>query len=109
MNIYDSKIENAMHKNGDRLVGDDNGEDQLPPINIHNNMPTNEKFAERRAAVFLHEYLTGVLPDGEPPAQPRRVGTLLTATHALPVAERGTSVAPSVGVTEMRLVPVGGG
>lgn len=41
---HDSKIENAMHKNGDRLVGDDNGEDQLPPINIHNNMPTNEKF-----------------------------------------------------------------
>ncbi len=27
--------------------------------------PTNEKFAERRAAAYLYEYVTGTLPDGE--------------------------------------------
>jgi hypothetical protein len=28
--------------------------------------PTNEKYAERRAATFLYEYLTRELPPGEP-------------------------------------------
>ena len=32
--------------------------------------PTNEKYAERRAAVWLHQYVTGDLPPGEPPLQP---------------------------------------
>ena len=29
--------------------------------------PTNEKYAERRAAIFLYRYLTRELPPGEPP------------------------------------------
>lgn len=28
--------------------------------------PVNEKYAERRAATWLHQYSTGRLPDGEP-------------------------------------------
>lgn len=28
--------------------------------------PVNEKYAERRAAVWLHQYCTGRLPEGEP-------------------------------------------
>ena len=28
--------------------------------------PVNEKYAERRAAAYLHQYLTGRLPEGEP-------------------------------------------
>jgi hypothetical protein len=28
--------------------------------------PTNEKYAERRAATFLYGYMTGELPPGEP-------------------------------------------
>ena len=29
--------------------------------------PTNEKYAERRAATFLYRYITRELPPGEPP------------------------------------------
>jgi len=29
--------------------------------------PSNEKYAERRAATFLYQYMTGELPPGEPP------------------------------------------
>lgn len=32
--------------------------------------PTNEKYAERRAATFLYRYCTGQLPPGEPELQP---------------------------------------
>lgn len=28
--------------------------------------PTNAKYAERRAAAYLYEYLTGSMPEGEP-------------------------------------------
>lgn len=31
--------------------------------------PTNERFAERRAAVWLCQYCTGSLPPGEPPLE----------------------------------------
>ncbi|WP_245687316.1 DUF7677 family protein [Streptacidiphilus griseoplanus] len=32
--------------------------------------PINEKYAERRAATFLHRYCTGQLPPGEPELEP---------------------------------------
>ncbi|MFJ4717339.1 hypothetical protein [Streptomyces sp. NPDC088785] len=32
--------------------------------------PVNEKYAERRAAAWLHRYCTGVLPPGEPDIEP---------------------------------------
>jgi hypothetical protein len=32
--------------------------------------PTNEKYAERRAAVWLYRYCTGRLPPGEPGLEP---------------------------------------
>jgi hypothetical protein len=33
-------------------------------------VPINEKHAERRAAVWLYQYCTGELPEGEPPLEP---------------------------------------
>ncbi|NNH75270.1 hypothetical protein HLB23_36380 [Nocardia uniformis] len=35
--------------------------------------PVNEKFAERRAALWLYKYCTGVLPPGEVALQPWEV------------------------------------
>jgi hypothetical protein len=32
--------------------------------------PTNEKYAERRAALWLYQYCTGSLPEGEAPLEP---------------------------------------
>ena len=32
--------------------------------------PLNEKYAERRAAVWLYKYCTGRWPEGEPPLEP---------------------------------------
>ena len=32
--------------------------------------PVNEKYAERRAAMWLYEYLTGEVLQGEPPLEP---------------------------------------
>lgn len=32
--------------------------------------PVNEQYSARRAAVWLHQYRTGRLPDGEPPLEP---------------------------------------
>ncbi|WP_327721647.1 hypothetical protein OG381_44290 [Streptomyces sp. NBC_00490] len=32
--------------------------------------PVNEKYAERRAAAWLHRYCTGELPPGEPDIEP---------------------------------------
>lgn len=32
--------------------------------------PTNEKYAERRAALWLHRYCTGRYPSGEPELEP---------------------------------------
>ncbi|RZQ61463.1 DUF7677 family protein [Amycolatopsis suaedae] len=29
--------------------------------------PVNAKYAERRAAAYIYQYMTGRLPDGEPP------------------------------------------
>lgn len=31
--------------------------------------PVNEKYAERRAAVWIYQYCTGSLPEGEPPLE----------------------------------------
>ncbi|MFD9123815.1 hypothetical protein [Kitasatospora sp. NPDC059571] len=31
--------------------------------------PVNEKYAERRAATWLHQYCTGELPPGQPPIE----------------------------------------
>lgn len=35
--------------------------------------PTNEKYAERRAATWLYKYCTGRWPDGQPPLEPWEV------------------------------------
>jgi hypothetical protein len=35
--------------------------------------PTNEKYAERRAAGFIYRYCTGQEPPGEPPLEPWEV------------------------------------
>ena len=32
--------------------------------------PVNEKHAERRAALWLYQYTTGTIPDGEDPLEP---------------------------------------
>jgi hypothetical protein len=32
-------------------------------------VPVNAKHAERRAAVYIHQYVTGHLPEGEPPLE----------------------------------------
>jgi hypothetical protein len=35
--------------------------------------PVNEKYAEKRAATWLHQYCTGTLPPGEPDLEPWEV------------------------------------
>jgi hypothetical protein len=37
--------------------------------------PTNEKYAERRAALWLYQYCTGELPPGEAKLEPWEVTT----------------------------------
>jgi hypothetical protein len=53
-----SQLEIAFAIFANVLELDDNGE------------PTNEQYAQRRAAVWIHRYCTGQLPEGEPPLEP---------------------------------------